>query len=204
MAASDLVELGASVRLLPVPSLAAQFGVSERSVEGFLGHLGQYGPGVKVVNGPNGIRYVSLFHLEEAVFNLFEDTTSPGDLKMARRELAGVLYGTLTQEMIKQRVREIARLIGGRRVKAPVIREPGAKKGRGRPRKEDIFGPKDVDYCCGTEGQVGAGPGHPGEAGAVHDAAVPGDKGGGHDPVPQGSPGAGENPDCGTVGVVVQ
>lgn len=132
---SDLIELGASVRLLPLPALASMFGINQQSVMGFLGHLN----GVRVLNGPNGVQYVSMFHLEEALFNLFEHPLDPKELRVARRELAGVLYGGLSYEMLRTRVREIAKYFGkvNRRPSKP--KEPTKRVAWGRPRKDELL-----------------------------------------------------------------
>ena len=68
---------------------------------------------LKTIRFPGGSkRYVLLYALETALFELgFPDEVSKTE-RLVHHELAGVLYGTLNKEMIHERVRQLARKIG--------------------------------------------------------------------------------------------
>lgn len=58
--------------------------------------------------------YVSLYALEMTLFDLGLPTAFTGDRPLAKRvhhELAAVTYGTLSKEVLKARVRELANVL---------------------------------------------------------------------------------------------
>lgn len=102
----DRIKLGAGVILVSLSGLARDWGVPEEGVEHLLAAFT-----IPVITLPGGDkRYVSLYSLEEALFEAGLPETFKGDtlLVKAHHELAGVLYGTLTREVIRERVVALA------------------------------------------------------------------------------------------------
>lgn len=85
------------------------FGIDEKHVRSLLSVLG-----VPLVHFPGGeARYVLLYALDMALFNLGLPKVikeSP-DLARVHHELAGVLYGTLTKEVIRERVMVLGKVL---------------------------------------------------------------------------------------------
>lgn len=127
------IKVGAGVVLLSLDGVAADWGLPEKNVEHLLNLFK-----IPLIRLPGGRkRYISMYPLEDALFQLGLPETMKGDraLVTAHHELAGVLYGTLTKEVIRERVKILAKslkftLTSG--TKSDKIK----KAKRGRPRKK--------------------------------------------------------------------
>jgi len=95
--------------MVSLDGLSRDWGVPEKGVEGLLGAL--HIPVIKIPGGEK--RYVSLYSLEDALFEAGLPDTFKGNAALVRahHELAGVLYGTLTKEVIRERVVELAKAL---------------------------------------------------------------------------------------------
>lgn len=119
----DRIRIGASVTLLSVTGVAEDWGVTEKAIRTLLATLKL--PLIKLPGGDK--RYVSLFPLEQGLFELGMPEAFKGDRAYLRtlQELAGVLYGTLTREVIRERVKAMAKTLrDGRltdRKKGPIM-----------------------------------------------------------------------------------
>lgn len=103
----DRIKVGAGVILVSLDGLARDWGVPEGGVEHLLGTFT-----IPVIKLPGGDkRYVSLYSLEDALFEAGLPETFKGDTVLVRthHELAGVLYGTLSKEVIRERVKALAK-----------------------------------------------------------------------------------------------
>jgi hypothetical protein len=102
----DRIQVGSSVILISVSGLARYWGVSEKSVTALLATFS-----IPTIRFPGGEkRYVSLYSLEMALFvaGLPQTEKVTPTLRDAHLQLAGVLYGTLSKEVIHDRVRKLA------------------------------------------------------------------------------------------------
>ena len=118
------IKVGASVVLISLDGLAADWGITEGMVRRLCGRFG-----LKTITPePGGKVYVGLYPFESALFEslLPEAFAGSHELVKAHQELAGVLYGHATSSAIRERVLAIARgLKDGppkRRGKRPVAR----------------------------------------------------------------------------------
>lgn len=85
------------------------FGIAEKHVRSLLSVLG-----VPLVHFPGGdARYALLYALDTSLFNLGlpKIIKESPDLARVHHELAGVLYGTLTKEMIRERVLALGKVL---------------------------------------------------------------------------------------------
>jgi hypothetical protein len=103
------IKVGAGVILLSVDGLAMDWGIPEDEVVRFLDFLEI--PRMRFPSGEK--RYVSLYPLETALFELGLPAAFKGDHVTVRthQELAGVLYGTLSREVIVERVKALAKAL---------------------------------------------------------------------------------------------
>ncbi len=101
------IKLGASVVLLSVDGIAADWGIKDHSVIRFCAKFGL--PIITPEAGGRG--YVSLYALESAFFEAGLPQAFQGDhgLVKAHQELAGFLYGWVTAKVIRERVLAIAK-----------------------------------------------------------------------------------------------
>jgi hypothetical protein len=105
------IKVGAGVVLLSIEGLARDWGVPVSGIEHLMATFSI--PAIKLPGGDT--RYVSLYPLEMALFDaglpgVYKGTT---ELVKAHHELAGVLYGTLSREVIRERCKSLARSIRG-------------------------------------------------------------------------------------------
>ncbi|KKN41558.1 hypothetical protein LCGC14_0722140 [marine sediment metagenome] len=101
------IKLGASVIMVSVDGIAADWGIKDHSVTRFCAKFGL--PIITPEAG--GMAYVSLYALESAFFaaGLPEAFKGSQELISAHMELAGVIYGYTTAKMIRERVLAIAK-----------------------------------------------------------------------------------------------
>ncbi len=111
------IKCGASVILLSVEGLAADWGISPTQMSGLLDLLEI--PRLRIppdaqegVSGDAQTKYVSLFALEHSLWNLGLPRALYGQTDVLR-ESAGLLYGAMTREAIQQRVRTLAKTLKG-------------------------------------------------------------------------------------------
>jgi hypothetical protein len=101
------IKVGASVVLISLDGLAADWGISVGAARRLCGRFG-----LKTLTPePDGKQYVNLYPLESALFEALLPEAFSGDheLVKAHQELAGVLYGHVTAKLIRERVLAIAR-----------------------------------------------------------------------------------------------
>lgn len=101
------IKLGASVVLISLDGLAADWGIRPQSVQRLCGKFG-----LKVLTPePDGKQYISLYSFETALFEALLPEAFSGDRELvaAHQELAGVLYGHITAKVIRERVLAIAK-----------------------------------------------------------------------------------------------
>lgn len=101
------IKLGASVILVSVDGIAADWGIQEESVVRLCGKFG-----IPIVTPePGGKRYLGLYPFESAMFEVMLPAAFQGshELVRAHQELAGCLYGTITAKLIRERVLAIAK-----------------------------------------------------------------------------------------------
>lgn len=120
------IKVGASVILISLDGIAADWGITEGAARRLCGRFG-----LKTVTPePGGKQYVGLYPLESALFEAMLPEAFEGnhELVKAHQELAGVLYGHATAAAIRERVLAIARgLKTGpphRKGKRPPTRKP--------------------------------------------------------------------------------
>lgn len=104
---------------MSIEALAEDWKVPVRSVERIVGMLK-----MPFIRWPETeIRYVNLFALEYGLFELTMPRALQGERKLMREvhQVAALLYGTLTKEVIRDRVRKLAKEMRG---------------GLGRPKKK--------------------------------------------------------------------
>jgi hypothetical protein len=99
------IKIGASVILVSLDGLAVDWGISMAGVETLLNLLEI--PRIKMPEGDK--RYVSLYPLETALFELGlpEAFKKDPSFVLAQQELCGVLYGTLSREVIRERCKTL-------------------------------------------------------------------------------------------------
>ena len=121
----DRIHIGASVILISLPGLANTMGVTTGDVEKWVDALQV--PKLRVPG--NEKLYCSLYPLESALFALGMPESFKGDRKLVLgcQELAGVLYGTLTREVIRERVKQLAKAVGAKEVGRAKRRKPNSK-----------------------------------------------------------------------------
>lgn len=129
-----MIRLGGLI-LVSVDGTAAEWGMTGTQFGGLLETLG-----VPVVQlKPGGRGYVSVYPLEYALFALglpraMKCTTNPNStgcdatVTDVHFQLASLLYGTLTREAIRERVRVLAHSLGAK--VRPPKRSKVAKRGR--------------------------------------------------------------------------
>lgn len=101
------IKVGASVVLISLDGLAADWGITEGAARRLCGRFG-----LKTLTPePNGKQYISLYPFESALFEtlLPEAFSGSHELVKAHQELAGVIYGHATAAAIRERVLAIAR-----------------------------------------------------------------------------------------------
>ncbi len=105
------IKIGAGVILVSLDGLAVDWGITVDGVEHMLNALEL--PRIKFPGGEK--RYVGLYGLEDALFELGLPDTFKGNraLVRAHHELAGVLYGTLSREVIRERCLMLAKTLKG-------------------------------------------------------------------------------------------
>lgn len=119
------IKVAAASAYISLDELVEAFGLSEKHVRSLLGVLG-----VPLVHFPGGdARYVLLYALDTSLFRLGLPKVIKEDADMTRvhHELAGVLYGTLTKEMIRERVLVLGKVLTST-----------AKKGKMKGRKVKV------------------------------------------------------------------
>jgi hypothetical protein len=103
----DKLRCGASVIFLSLTGLCKDWGCSEEALRQYLDDFG-----IPVVEHCNGGLYVSLYPLESTMFLEGLPTGWQCDdrgLPTVHQELAGVLYGSLTRDVVINRVRALVR-----------------------------------------------------------------------------------------------
>lgn len=103
----DRIRIGGGVVLLSLSGLARDWGVTEDCVKRTLDALG-----LPTLRFPEReTRYVSMFPLECALFELGLPAALKGERKLVQvlHESACLAYGTLTKEVIRERVKTLAR-----------------------------------------------------------------------------------------------
>lgn len=105
----DRIKIGGGLILVSLEGLAKDWGITVKAVEKLLGALKI--PTIKMPDHP--VRYISLFSLENELFTLAlpEALRNQKELARLNLELAGVLYGTLTKEVIRERVKGLAKTL---------------------------------------------------------------------------------------------
>jgi hypothetical protein len=118
------IKVGAGVILVSVDGLAVDWGVPEKGIVSLLATFA-----IPIITLPGGDkRYVSLYSLESALFEAGLPTAFRDDQVLVRchQELAGVLYGTLSKEVIRERCKSLAASL--RRSTAATVKYPGKKR----------------------------------------------------------------------------
>lgn len=101
------IKVGAGVVLISIDGLAVDWGVPESGVEKLLG-LFQ----IPVITIPGGDkRYISLWSLEMALFEAGLPDAAKGSQEAVRaiHEAAGIIYATASKEVVRERVRALAK-----------------------------------------------------------------------------------------------
>ena len=101
------IKLGASVVLISLDGLAADWGISEGAARRLCGRFG-----LKTITPEEGGKqYISLYPFESALFEALLPDAFQGshELVVAHQELAGVIYGHATAAAIRERVMALAR-----------------------------------------------------------------------------------------------
>jgi hypothetical protein len=98
------LKLGAGAHYTRIDVVADLLGSTEKDIMSLLGIFGI--PAIHLP-GREGTRYVLTYALESAMFGLGmpKKIKEKEDLLRVHQELAGVLYGTLTKEAMKERVK---------------------------------------------------------------------------------------------------
>jgi hypothetical protein len=124
----DRVHIGASVVLVSLSGLGKTLGIEEEHVRSLLGALE-----IPIIQIPGSDkRHFSLYALETALFQLGLPTylkEAPG-LGRVHQELAGVLYGTLKKEVVRERVHQLARALHPQLLKSGRKKKPRDGKGK--------------------------------------------------------------------------
>lgn len=105
----DRIKVGAGVIMVSICGLARDWGIPEEAMRKTIAFFR-----LKVLTPvPGGKQYVGLYPLESALFEASLPETFKGDtaLVKAHHELAGVLYGTLSKEVIRERVKALAKAL---------------------------------------------------------------------------------------------
>lgn len=103
----DRIHIGAGVVFVSLCGLARDWGIEEKNVVRMMDKMEL----PRVIFDGGKKKYVSLYPMEDYFFHLGLPEAYKGDtlLVKAHHELAGVLYGTLTKEVIRQRVKYLAK-----------------------------------------------------------------------------------------------
>ena len=115
----DRIKVGGAVILLSLEGLAGDWGITKSGVLKMLSALGSIeGVGnFPLIKFPGGDkRYISLYPLEKALFALGLPAAMRGERRKANEDglmdvmhqTAAILYGTLTKEVVRQRIRLLA------------------------------------------------------------------------------------------------
>ena len=101
------IKVGASEIMISVDGIAADWGIQEASVIRLCAKFGL----PLITPEPGGKRYVGLYPFESALFEAHLPEAFRGDQTLVRShmELAGVIYGHTTAQMIRERVLAIAK-----------------------------------------------------------------------------------------------
>lgn len=101
------MKIGGGLILISLDGLAQDWQVTERAVERVLGVLRV--PTITMPDHPK--RYVNLYALEYSLFEIGLPEAMRGSKEMAtmHHELASVVYGTLTKEVIRERCKTLAK-----------------------------------------------------------------------------------------------
>lgn len=101
------IKLGASMVLLSLDGIAADWGIEEASVRRLCSKFGL----PLLTPEDNGKRYISMYSFETALFEAMLPEAFSGDheLVQAHQALCGALYGHITAKMIRERVLAIAK-----------------------------------------------------------------------------------------------
>lgn len=126
------IKVGSSVILVSLDGLAADWGIEEKHI---LRMLHQFGGIPLVTPMEGGKQYVNLYSLETALFEAGLPVAFKGDQTLVRthQELCGVMYGTLSKEVIRERCKLLAAAL--RRPSAATNKDPtkrGLRKTRSR------------------------------------------------------------------------
>ena len=101
------IKVGASEVMISVDGIAADWGIQEASVIRLCAKFGL----PLITPEPGGKQYLGLYPFESALFAAHLPEAFQGDhqLVKAHQELAGVLYGHTTAQLIRERVMAIAK-----------------------------------------------------------------------------------------------
>lgn len=117
------IKVGAGLIMVSLDGLALDWGVPDKGILALLATFA-----IPLITIPGGDKqYVSLYSLETALFEAGLPTAFQGDQTLVRchQELAGVLYGTLSKEVIRERCKSLASAL--RRSTAATVKYPGKK-----------------------------------------------------------------------------
>ena len=101
------IKLGASVVLISLDGLAADWGIQDKSVRRLCAKFGI----PLLTPQPDGKVYLSLYTFERALFEALMPEAFRDDhaLVTSHMELAGTIYGHITAKLIRERVLAIAK-----------------------------------------------------------------------------------------------
>lgn len=105
----DRIKIGAGVILISLDGLAREWCITSRQVANMMNKMK-----LPLIMFPGGEkRYVSLYPLEDYFFEMGLPEAYKGDVALVKvhHELAGVLYGTLTKEVIRERCKAFSRTL---------------------------------------------------------------------------------------------
>lgn len=103
-----IIPIGVATKLLPLECVAEAFRMKEvRQAEELAFALG-----LKIFNGPNDVRYVSMYHMDESLFRLMEPEGCTDEMSRVRYQMAGMLYGSVSKDLLQKRLRVLARELG--------------------------------------------------------------------------------------------
>lgn len=107
MSQPDRIKIGGGLILVSLDGLARDWGVTEKAVRSMVAYLK-----LKVITFPDHPKkYINLWSFEQGLFDLTLPDAMKGNVDLARlcRESAALIYGTLTKEVIRDRVKKLAR-----------------------------------------------------------------------------------------------
>ena len=126
------LKLGAGAHYTRLDHLANIMGISEKNIRTLIGALGPGENAIPIVHlpGTGDVRYVLTYAFESAMFALGMPEGIKGNPGLLRvhQELSGVLYGSLTKEALRERVKSLVKSLTSADNKATI----GKKKKRTR------------------------------------------------------------------------